>query len=284
MVQVFVSHTKEDAGCANAIRQGLEGKGYTTWREPPTLSFASMTSRRALENAILGSAALVLVWSQGAAQSEWVEQHVLLAQRLKKPVIPVTLDGAELPNTLTVVPIHAEQVPCADIVSQLLPYLPSPASDDPLIALWEQASHDSLISIDARKTAIEQAANLLRQPSQPHREAALALLEYLMRHDPITMVRDKARAVLEEDARKVALVPPPPFTLPDDSRHIFAVRCKKCDHLSYFDKRRVCSAQYTGVRKVEERAGTKLHRVILRCEREQCHEEMPVSIDCEGYR
>jgi len=194
--------------------------------------------------------------------------------------VPVVLDSADLPNTLTVDNIIVDQAPCVDVAAKLLPHLPVPDSNDPIIVLWEQASHDSLISISARKTAIEQASDMLKQLAQPHREAILALLEYIAQSDLMPGVRDKASAVLQEDAKKAAQGPLPPFLNPDDSRHIFAVRCKK-GHITNFDKRRVCVAQGMGVREHEEPAGTKLQKLVLKCK--ECGEELPVSIDCEGY-
>lgn len=280
MTQIFVSHSSEDAECAEQIRLRLEAKGYNVWREPPTLSLKSVLYTRTVNNAIIGSATVILVWSGSATQSEWVERHILLAQRLKKPIVPVVLDGIDPPNTLTVDHIIVDQAPCADVAAKLMPHLPAPGSNDPIIALWEQASHDSLISINARKTAIEQASDMLKQQNQPHREAILALLEYLAQHDLMTGVRDKANAVLQEDAKKVAQIPPPPFLNPDDSRHIFAVRCNK-GHITYFDKRRVCVAQGEGIRKHEEVTATKLQKLVLKCK--ECGEELPVSVDCEGY-
>ena len=101
-----------------------------------------MLYARTIDNAIVGSAAVVLVWSSGAEQSEWVERHILLAQRLKKPIVPVVLDSTDLPNTLSVDNAIVGQASCADVAAQLLPHLPAPDSTDPIIALWEQASHD----------------------------------------------------------------------------------------------------------------------------------------------
>ena len=240
MTTIFVSHTKEDADCAEHIRQGLEAQGYTTWREPPTLSLKSILYSRTIENAILGSATVILVWSTSAAPSEWVERHILFAQHLKKLILPVLLDDTDLPNTLVSVSPVTSQTPCTDAVAQLLPHLPPSHSTDSLILLWGEAAHDSLVSIRTRKAAIEHAAEMLQRGE--HREAVLAILEYLARNDIMPGVRDKASAILEEDAKKVAQVPPPSFLRPDDSRHVFGVRCKN-GHLSYFDKRRVCSTQ-----------------------------------------
>jgi hypothetical protein len=183
MTTIFVSHAKEDAACAEAIRKGLETRGYSVWREPPTLSLKSLQYSRTMENALLGSVTIILLWSSSAAGSEWVERHILLAQRLKKPLLPVVLDGTDLPTTLIVDTILTGKPSCEDAVAPLLPHLPPAHSTDALILLSEEAAHDSLISLRTRKAAIDTAALMLQRGE--HREAVLALLEYIARRDPI---------------------------------------------------------------------------------------------------
>src|ERR1700680_5317966 len=141
MAQIFVSHAPQDAACAEQLRQGLEAGGYTTWREPTSISIESILYPRTIENVILSSAAVVFVWSSSAAQSAWVERHLLFAQQLQKLILPVLLDGTDLPNTLvTVSPIRGH-ISCADVAAQLLPLLPPSASEDALLKLAEQAAH-----------------------------------------------------------------------------------------------------------------------------------------------
>ncbi len=275
MTTNFVSHAKEDATCAEQIRQDLEAKGYSTWREPGYPGPTDFSYPHMIENAILGSAIVVLVWSTSAAESEWVERHTLFAQRLKKPIIPVVLDGTSLPNTLIVDTTITSQAPCTDAVAQLLPHLPPADSTDPLIKLSEQAAHEFN---RIRKEATDQAAGMLERGE--HREAVLAILEYLARNDLMMGVREKAQEVLEADAKRAAA--PSPFLHPGDSRHIFAVRCKECGHITYFDKRRVCPAQAHVVRKITQRGGAELDEMELPCE--QCGHKMPTHVDCGGYR
>src|SRR5437762_2273068 len=114
MITIFVSHAQEDAECAEQIRQGLDAKGYSFWRETASLSMESILYPRTVENDLLRSAAIVLVWSSSAAHSEWVERHILFAQRLKKLIVPVVIDGIGLPPTLIVDTIITGQVPCKD--------------------------------------------------------------------------------------------------------------------------------------------------------------------------
>lgn len=271
MTQIFLSHASNDAECAEKIRQGLEARGYSVWREPTLLSMESILYPRTIENVILGSAAVILVWSGSAAQSEWVERHILFAQRLKKLIVPVVIDGIGLPPTMIVNTIITSQVPCTDVVTQLPPDFPSPNSTDPLIVLSERAAHEF---IRERKAAIDQAAEMLKRGE--HREAVLAILEYLAHNDLMMGVRDKAQEVLDADAKKGTT----PAFRPEESRHIIGVRCKN-GHITYFDKRRICSDEATVVRSIQ-RAGLELDERDLTCG--ECGLAVKVHVDCRGYR
>src|SRR3989442_9865690 len=190
MTTIFVSFAKEDTACAEHILRDLETQGYTAWREPGYPDPGDSSYPRMIENAILKSAAVVLVWSSHATQSIWVQRHTSFAQSLKKLVIPVELDSTILPNTLVAVTPVRSQAPCTDAVASLLaqPDFPPSQSTDPLIALSEKAAHEF---IRVRKEAIDQAAEMLQRGE--HREAVLAILEYLASKDLMMGVRDKAQ-------------------------------------------------------------------------------------------
>src|SRR6266567_5733922 len=278
MTTIFVSFAKEDAACAESILQGLEAKGYSAWREPKSLEISSILYPRTIENVILSSAAVVLVWSSSASRSEWVERHILFAQRLKKPILPVLIDGTNLPNTLIADKTITGQLPCTDVVTHMLPLLPPLDKPDPLTRLAEKAA-DDLIAV--RKEAIDAAAGMLQSGElrEEQREAVLAILEYLAHNDLMMGVRDKAQEVLDADARKAAA--PPPFLHLGDSRHIFGVRCKN-GHVTYFDKRRVCSAYKEVPREIRHSAGLELDELHLKCD--QCGVEVVAREDCRGYK
>lgn len=269
MTSVFVSYAKEDGACAEAILQGLEAQGYHVWREPASLTMESVLYPRTIENEILGSATVVLLWSSSAASSDWVERHRHFAQRLKKPLVSILLDGTALPDTLIVDKTFSGQASCRDVVGQLLPVLPQPDSKEPLLIFGEKAAHEF---ISTRKEAIDLAAEMLGR--NEHREEVLAVLEYLASNDLMSGVRDKTKEVL--DAEKKKLLPPAP---PQKSPHIFPVQCEKCGHITYFNKQRVCIAKDDRCRK--EGGDAKLTVLKLSCEK--CHEEMFVTVDCEGY-
>jgi hypothetical protein len=221
-----------------------------------------------IEQAILGSAALVLVWSSSAAQAGWVERHILFAQQLKKPIVPVVLDATNLPPTLVSVSPVAAQTPCTDVVEHLLPLLPAADSTDPLIKFSEQGAHDY---IRERKAAIDSAPELLKQAE--HREPVLAILEYLAKNDLMMGVREKAQEVLAAQAKQAG---PPPLLRPEDSRHIFGVRCKN-GHVSYFDKHIVCTAYKEVPRALRTSAGKELDELHLKCD--TCSAEVVARVD-----
>lgn len=275
MTTIFVSYTKENAECAEHIRQSLEARGYCVWREQQSLSIDDILHPRSVEHIILGSAAIILVWSSSAALSEWVERQILFAQRLKKTIFPVVLDATDLPNTLVVDTTITGQALCNDTVALLvaLPNFPSSQSTDPLIKLAERAAHEF---IGVRKEAVDLAADILKR--NEHREVVLAILEYLARHDLMAGVRDKAQEVLEVATKQAV---PVPLLHPEDSRHTFQVKCKKCGHITSFDKRVACSKEEKW-REIKKRAGKELDVLQLFCE--QCKEEMFVHVDCEGYK
>lgn len=277
MPHIFVSHAPQDAACAEQIRQGVEGGGYSTWREPASLSIESILYPRTVESVILGSAALVLLWSGSAARSDWVERHLLFAQQLQKPILPVLLDGTTLPNTLVgVMPINSS-TSCVDAVARLLPLLPPLVGEDPLLKLAEQAAHQY---IGERKAAIDAASAMLQQlQSGGQREAVLAILEYMAHNDQMDGVREKAREALAPYAKQTAASP----ALSDarESRHTFGVRCKN-GHVSYFDRNEVCTAYAKFPREIRQSAGQKLDEVLLKCD--TCGVEVAARVDCSKYR
>lgn len=184
MTQIFISHTSNDAECAEQLRQGLEAKSYSTWREPTSLSMESILYPRTIENIILSSAAVILVWSSSAATAEWVQRHILFTQRLKKLIVPVVIDGTDLLPTLIVDTVITSQVPCADS----------------LITLSEQAAHEF---IRERKEAIDHAAEMLKQ--HEHREEDTETEEEKEKKQP-DFLDEAAKSIIERIATFLAIL------------------------------------------------------------------------------
>lgn len=293
MVTIFISHAPEDAECAGVIRQGLEEKGYGVWQAPdyPTPTDASYAY--AVENGIMGSAAMLLVWSEAAARFEWVRRHLAFAQRLGKPIVPVALvalNETPLPGTLLVEPVVVEQGACGEVVEKALPRLPAPESDDPFLKMCELAAHEYVRN---RKEAIDLAAGMVGH--REHGAEALAILDYLAHNDLMNGVREKAQAVLDaqpDTTRASAPIPGAPVPAPtptrssgagneaNEKRRQFRARCKN-GHISKFDKAEACSQRSKVAREIPRGLRVVLDELVLKCP--VCQVEMAVDIDCEGY-
>jgi hypothetical protein len=111
------------------------------------------------------------------------------------------------------------------------------------------------------------------------REAVLAILEYLAHNDLMDGVREKALEALAPYTKQVAASPAPSNATA--SRHTFGVRCKN-GHVSYFDRREVCSAHTTFPRETRQSAGQELDELLLKCE--TCGVEVAARVDCKKYR
>lgn len=291
MVTIFISHAPEDAECAGTIRQGLEEQGYGVWHAPdyPTPTDASYAY--VVENGIMGSAAVLLVWSAAAARFEWGRRHLAFAQRLGKPLVPVVLvalDETPLPGTLLVEPLMMKRGACGEVVAQVLPRLPAPESADPFLKMCELAAHEY---IRHRKEAIDLAAGFVQRGE--HGAEALAILDYLAHNDLMNGVREKAQAVLDAQpgaAHASASIPGTSAPTPtsrrspgaeaNEKRHKFRARCMN-GHISTFDKADACSQRSKVAREMPRGFRVVLDELVLKCP--VCQVEMAVDIDCEGY-
>jgi len=274
MTTIFLSYARGDITCADQVRQGLEQAGYSVWREPDYPTPGDASYPYAIENAILGSAAVVVFWSRSAASFPWVKRHILIAQRFFKPVVPVRLDDAGMPSTLLVEYLLAEGS-CSTLVEQVVPRLPAADSTNAPLTLAEQAAHQYS---HVRKEAIAQAATMLQQGE--YREEVLAILEYLVHNDLMNGVREKAQDVLTAAAQ--SHVSRQTSARPQDARHQFDVRCKQ-GHITRFDRRDVCAQKQKVARELnrQEESIRGLDQLILPCP--ICGSKMAVDVDCEGY-
>ena len=272
MTSIFLAQTPGSTSFVDQLRLELESKGYTV-PEYPSSDAASYASR--VERGILGSAAVVLLWSGEAAHAGWEALHIHFAQRFFKPLFPLLLDTTPLPDALMSATTLSGQLPPAATVAALLalPDFPRPNNTDPLLKLFEQATNNS---ISLRRVAIETAADMLMH--EQHRAAILALLTYLADRDLISSIRKQARAVLELDVLRRVLVPP--FSAAD-APYIVGGRCKE-SHESYYDKRLVCK-KHRDVALAPKTDSGQLDELILPCQEKGCKLKVVVHVDCRDY-
>jgi hypothetical protein len=92
MSHVFISYSKQNVDFARYLRALLEAEGCAVWMDEVRLQ-PSARWWKAIEENIHSCAAFVVVMSPEAAESDWVEREILLAEKLKRPLFPVLLAG-----------------------------------------------------------------------------------------------------------------------------------------------------------------------------------------------
>jgi hypothetical protein len=265
MTSLFLTFNEADATGAASQREALQSLGYRVVQPPADLSKESVLYPRAVDTGVLGSAVVVVLWSAHAARDAWVERAALVAGRLGKAIVVVRLDATPFLPVLATAPAAAE-------VEALRDHLPAPDADTPLLLMAELLAHDH---IRERRKGIEQARELLADLAQrAQRETVQAWLEYMARHDSTDLMRELAQSVLKAHAG----TPPQPTP----ARYRIGVRCAK-GHVSWFDKRRLCSDHTTFTRTVARRADANLSEIAVRCGEPGCGEVTKVSLDCEEY-
>ena len=91
---VFVSYARRDGGYVARLVEHLRARGLDVWTDAAIdLGHEWL---RALQESLDGCAALVVVMSPAAEESEWVRREVLRALDKGKPVFPLLLVGEPL--------------------------------------------------------------------------------------------------------------------------------------------------------------------------------------------
>ena len=105
MADVFVSYARPDEPHAKRVADALREQGYRVWRDdelPAHRAYAEV-----IEERLKSAQAVVVLWSAGAAKSQWVRAEADVA-RSRGILVQAALDG-------TVPPIPFNQIQCADL-------------------------------------------------------------------------------------------------------------------------------------------------------------------------
>jgi|GEM_PF-3793980 len=92
MANLFISYSRKDSAFADRLYQRLQQAGHTVWMDRKSLAGGQEWVKE-LEKNIPEADAVILLWSQQAASSDWVRREIEFADSQKKPIIPVTIDG-----------------------------------------------------------------------------------------------------------------------------------------------------------------------------------------------
>jgi TIR domain len=102
MVQVFLSYARRDLPTLQPLLQDLGAHGITIWRDQDNL-YGGQHWPKAIGEAIAAHDVLLLIWSQEAATSHFVEFEWNTALALQKSVLPCMLDQTPLPPALSAI-------------------------------------------------------------------------------------------------------------------------------------------------------------------------------------
>jgi TIR domain len=99
--RIFISHSR-NGQLARRLEARLKLEGLDVWLDYSDIRVGALLGTE-LRQAIKGSRALVLLWSETAAASPWVATEILAAFHLNRYILPCVLGDQPLPAFLGVV-------------------------------------------------------------------------------------------------------------------------------------------------------------------------------------
>lgn len=91
---LFISHSSEDAGTAQALVTDFENRNITCWMAPRDIPMGSSYHEEIVQ-AIENSRAVLLLFSSAANKSAHVLREVELAEQGRKPILPLRIDVSD---------------------------------------------------------------------------------------------------------------------------------------------------------------------------------------------
>lgn len=97
--EVFISYAAKDRERVAKLVEGLQQAGVSVWIDMAGIEVAAMWSKE-IVSAIRECKVLLLSISPQSTESENVVKELALASERKKPIIPIYLEPAEIPETM----------------------------------------------------------------------------------------------------------------------------------------------------------------------------------------
>src|SRR5215470_1667257 len=97
---VFISHSSVNLNDAKQVGAALKAGGIDAWLDDSDIRIGVLLGKE-LQQAVEGSRAVVLIWSEAAKKSPWVITEILTAFHLDRFILPYTLDATEFPQFLS---------------------------------------------------------------------------------------------------------------------------------------------------------------------------------------
>jgi hypothetical protein len=92
MAHIFISYSKQNIDFIRYLRALLESEGFAVWVDEARLA-PSARWWKTIEENIETCSVFIVVMSSDAEESDWVEREILLAEKLKRPIFPILLNG-----------------------------------------------------------------------------------------------------------------------------------------------------------------------------------------------
>lgn len=96
MTKVFISYSRKDITFIEQLAADLKLASVDAWYDLSGLEGGSRWSRE-IEKAIKDSEYVIVVLSPNSVVSEWVEEEILLARKLKRKIIPLLYKPCDIP-------------------------------------------------------------------------------------------------------------------------------------------------------------------------------------------
>ena len=96
-LDAFISHSSKDRSVAVAVERALGAD--RVWLDRSDIRIGALLGRELLSR-LRKSRTLLLLWSEPASRSPWVQVEWLAAVNLNKPVLVLTVDDTEVPQCL----------------------------------------------------------------------------------------------------------------------------------------------------------------------------------------
>ena len=117
MGYVFISYSTKNTEHANALRKALNDRGIGTWMAPGNIPVGS-TYAGEITRALKGADGLVLLLTDDAQNSIWVDKEVERALNYGKPIFPVALEFIKLNDNFELYIGNQQIVPVRQLSEQ----------------------------------------------------------------------------------------------------------------------------------------------------------------------
>lgn len=145
MSYIFVSYSRVDADYASQLANDLRKRGFDVWIDN-RIDYGDRWFS-AIEQAIEGCTAFVLLMTPHSKSSEWVQKEILIAKRDAKPIFPVLKDGREFAIVIDLqyADVRGGGLPSPEFYERLQHILPQKRASGTLIAPPELKHHTTQI-------------------------------------------------------------------------------------------------------------------------------------------